>query len=119
VRSLKLWLAFRIYGAEMMRRWIELTAEHAQALARGLAANPGFELLNEPELSVVCFRHLTDGDLDAHNLELARGIAEDGRIYLAPAQVDGMTCLRVCFMNFRTRAEQVGELLHVVEELAR
>src|SRR5579863_112985 len=40
VRSLKLWLAFRIYGAEMMRRWIEMTAEHAQTLARGLAANP-------------------------------------------------------------------------------
>ena len=27
VRSLKLWLAFKIYGADMMRRWIEMTAE--------------------------------------------------------------------------------------------
>jgi len=118
VRSLKLWLAFRIYGADLMRRWIELTHEHARSLARGLSANPRFELLNEPALSVVCFRHLADGDLDQHNLELARAICDDGRVYLAPAQVDGMTCLRVCFMNFRTDAEHVGELLRVIEELA-
>jgi aromatic-L-amino-acid decarboxylase len=123
VRSLKLWLAFRIYGADMLRRWIEMTAGHARSLAAALAANPEFELLNDPLLSVVCFRHLATGDLsvtelDDHNLRLARAITDDGRVYLAPAQVDGMTCLRVCFMNFRTTAEQVGELLRVIEELA-
>ncbi len=118
VRSLKLWLAFRIYGADMLRRWIEMTADHARRLAAGLVANPRFELLNDPSLSVVCFRHLADGDMDDHNLRLARAIMEDGRVYLAPARVDSMTCLRVCFMNFRTTAEQVGELLRVIEELA-
>jgi aromatic-L-amino-acid decarboxylase len=123
VRSLKLWLAFRIYGADMLRRWIEMTAEHARSLADALRDNPRFELLNEPSLSVVCFRHLAGGglsaaELDERNLRLARAITEDGRVYLAPAQVDGMTCLRVCFMNFRTTAEQVGELLRVIEELA-
>ena len=119
VRSLKLWLAFRIYGADTMRSWIEMTADHARALANALGSNPAFEVLHEPELSVVCFRHLADGDLDEHNLRLADAIMADGRIYLAPAQVDGMTCLRVCFMNFRTNAEQVGELVRVIEELAR
>jgi aromatic-L-amino-acid decarboxylase len=118
VRSLKLWLAFRIYGAELLRAWIDMTAQHARTLATALAANPEFELLNDPTLSVVCFRHRAGGDVDEHNLRLARAIMEDGRIYLAPAQVDGMTCLRVCFMNFRTNAAQVGELVHVIEELA-
>ena len=102
----------------MLRRWIEMTTEYARTLAAALSANPSFELLNDPSLSVVCFRHLADGDADEHNMRLARAIMQDGRIYLAPAQVDGMTCLRVCFMNFRTNAEQVGELLNVIEELA-
>jgi aromatic-L-amino-acid decarboxylase len=123
VRSLKLWLAFRIYGADMLRRWIEMTAVHARSLADSLRANPRFELLNEPSLSVVCFRDLAGGgltaaELDERNLRLARAITEDGRVYLAPAKVDGMTCLRVCFMNFRTTDEQVAELLRVIEELA-
>ncbi len=129
VRSLKLWLAFRLYGSELMRAWIAQTAIHAQTLAEMLAARPDFELLAEPSLSVVCFRHRPDrmaggdGDaspeaLDAHNLSLAQAIIADGRVYLAPAQVDGRTCLRVCFMNFRTDSAQVGELVSVIEELA-
>ncbi|MDE3133087.1 MAG: amino acid decarboxylase, partial [Acidobacteriota bacterium] len=96
-----------------------MTHEHARTLAAALEANPSFELLNEPSLSVVCFRHLAEGDLDEHNLRLAQAITADGRVYLAPAQVDGVTCLRVCFMNFRTDSEHVGELLHVIEELAQ
>lgn len=118
VRSLKLWLAFRLYGAATIRRWIELTAEHASMLAQALAADPCFELLNDPLLSIVCFRHLGDGNLDEHNLRLARAICDDGRVYLAPAIVDGKTCLRVCFMNFRTDANHVDELLGVIRELA-
>jgi aromatic-L-amino-acid decarboxylase len=129
VRSLKLWLAFRVYGAELMRAWIEQTAVHAHAFADALSARPDFELLAEPSLSVVCFRHRPDRGaggvrdagpeaLDAHNLHLAQALTADGRVYLAPAQVDGRVCLRVCFMNFRTDSEHVGELLSVIEELA-
>ena len=47
---------------------------------------PHFELLHEPMLSTVCFRHAPPGveDLDAHNVRLARAMQRDGRIFLAP-----------------------------------
>jgi aromatic-L-amino-acid decarboxylase len=118
VRSLKLWLAFRIYGAATLRRWIEVTTVHARTLARTLAADPRFELLDEPHLSVVCFRSLGQGDLDERNLRLARAICADGRVYLAAAVVDRKVCLRVCFMNFRTDAAHIDELFAVVAEIA-
>ncbi len=118
VRSLKLWLAFRLYGAATFRRWIEGTVDHAQTLARALEAHPSFEVLNDPALSIVCFRHIAGGDPDEHNLRLARALADDGRVYLAPAVIDGRTCLRVCFTNFRTDADHVKQLLHVIEEVA-
>jgi aromatic-L-amino-acid decarboxylase len=120
VRSLKLWLAFRTYGAAAYRAWIERTIAHARSLGATLDAHPEFELLHEPALSTVCFRHVRDGieDLDAHNLALAAAVQRDGRVYLAPALLDGRVCLRVCFTNFRTRAEHVAELVRVVEDLA-
>jgi aromatic-L-amino-acid decarboxylase len=118
VRSLKLWLAFRTYGAAAYRTWIERTIEHARDLAARLDAHPDFELLHEPQLSTVCFRHLGADDLDAHNLRLAGAVQRDGRVYLAPAELDGRCCLRVCFTNFRTRPEHVAELVRVVEDLA-
>jgi aromatic-L-amino-acid/L-tryptophan decarboxylase len=120
VRSLKLWLAFRTYGADAYRGWIERTLGHARSLASTLREHDAFELLHEPQLSTVCFRHVAPGvdDLDAHNLALAERLMRDGRVYLAPALLDGRVCLRVCFTNFRTRPEHVAELLRVVEDLA-
>ena len=120
-RSLKLWLALRALGAAEYRSGIERTLGHARALVALVEADPAFELLNRPQLSTVCFRHRPAGkpaaDLDAHNLLLARAMQEDGRVYLAPALVDGRTCLRACFVNFRTKAEQVAVILDVAREL--
>ena len=41
----------------------------------------------------------------------------DGRIFLAPAAVDGRACLRACFVNFRTTAAEVALVLDVAAEL--
>jgi aromatic-L-amino-acid decarboxylase len=119
IRSLKLWLAFRAYGADAFRAGIERTLGHARAIADAVDADPSFDLLLHPMLSAVNFRHCPPDadDLDAHNLRLARAIQEDGRVYLAPATVDGRVYLRVCFTNFRTTAEDVAEILTVVREL--
>ena len=119
LRSLKLWLAFRSHGAAAFRGWIEQTLGLAGQLADALAADDAFELLVDPTLSTVCFRHrpAAELDLDAHNAALAAAVQRDGRVYLAPASVDGRVCLRVCFVNFRTRPEDVDFALGVVREL--
>jgi aromatic-L-amino-acid decarboxylase len=57
LRSLKLWLAFRTHGAAALRGWIEHTLELAATFAARIRADPAFELLHEPQLSTVCFRH--------------------------------------------------------------
>ena len=57
-------------------------------------------------------------DVSAHNLALAEALQADGRVYLAPAVLDGTVCLRVCFTNFRTRPEHVPELVDVLEDVA-
>jgi aromatic-L-amino-acid decarboxylase len=119
LRSLKLWLAFRTHGAAAFRGWIEATLALARRLSDELRKDPAFELLSEPTLSTVCFRHLAEGvaDLDAHNTALASAIQDDGRVFLAPALVDEQVCLRVCFVNFRTRPEDVDFVLETVREL--
>jgi aromatic-L-amino-acid decarboxylase len=92
---------------------------HARRLAEVLDADPAFAVLHRPQLSALCFRHCPDGvaDLDEHNRRLAQAIQADGRVYLAPAAVDGRVCLRVCFVNFRTTDEQVDDVVGVIREL--
>ena len=118
-RSLKLWLAFRVHGAAQMRTWIERTLSHARLLADLVRDAPDLELLHEPTLSTVCFRHVPEGveDLDRHNVELAWAMQRDGRVFIAPAEVDDKACLRACFVNFRTHADEVELAVEVAREV--
>jgi aromatic-L-amino-acid/L-tryptophan decarboxylase len=120
LRGLKLWLAFTVHGADAIRAAIERNLEQAALLASLLSEDEHFELLVEPQLSAVCFRHLPPPgvDADAHNIALARAIAADGRILLAPAEVDGTTALRACFVNHRTTEDDVRAIPAVVADLA-
>ena len=121
LRSLRLWMALRVHGAAQYRVWISRTLDNARRFAALLRESRDFELLNDPMLSTVCFRHVPSEveDLDAHNLNLAREMQRDGRVFLAPASVDGRACLRACFVNFRTTPEEVEYVLDVARELGQ
>jgi aromatic-L-amino-acid/L-tryptophan decarboxylase len=119
LRSLRLWMAFRVHGAAQYREWIERTLSNARRLTELVRQAPDFDLLHDPMLSTVCFRHVPPGvtDVDRHNVALARAMMRDGRIFLAPAAVDGRACLRACFVNFRTTPDEVPLVLDVAAEL--
>ncbi len=119
LRSLAPWAAFRAHGAEALRGWLEHTLSLAERFTEIVRGHPHLELITEPTLSTICFRHDPGGvsDLDAHNLALATAIQRDGRVFLAHAEVDGVTCLRVCFVNFRTREEDLERIVEAIEAL--
>lgn len=118
-RSLKLWTALRAHGADAFRDAIErnlLLARHLHALA---VEHPRFEpLLPSADLSIVPLRRIpSSGDVDAHNMALAREMQVDGRVYVTSAVIDGTACLRPCIVNYRTRTEDVESILAVADEL--
>jgi len=117
--ALKLWLAFRVHGAGAIRAAIERNLRQAQLLAGWIREEPRLELLVEPQLSAVCFRHVPPEGASAaeHNAAIAALITEEARILLAPATVDGVPCLRACIVNHRTSEEDVRSIVDVVLEL--
>jgi aromatic-L-amino-acid decarboxylase len=117
-RSLKLWLALRVHGLAAYRSAIERNLSEARLFADLVRERDELELLGEPELSVVPFRHIaTSKPLDEHNRALAAALRADGRVYVSGADIDGTACLRPCFVNFRTSPEDVQVLRDVVLEL--
>jgi aromatic-L-amino-acid decarboxylase len=119
-RALKLWLAFRAHGAQAFRDAIENNVRQARLLYDLVLERDGLEpLCGPPPLSIVPFRHVAAaGDLNAHNERLVRMLQDDGRIWVAPATVDGNVGLRPCFVNFRTTDDDVRVLIDVTAELA-
>lgn len=117
-RALKLWLAFRVHGAERFRAAIARNLEHARLLYELVEAHPRLRALTGPPvLSVLPFQHVPedpDVDLDAHNAQLARRLQRDGHVWVASAVVDGAIAIRPCFVNFRTTDPDVHALVDEV-----
>ena len=57
------------------------------------------------------------GDVDEHNLRLARAMQDDGRVYVTSAIVDGQACLRPCIVNFRTTRADVLSIVDIADEI--
>jgi aromatic-L-amino-acid decarboxylase len=116
-RALKLWLAFRVHGADAFRVAIHRNLEQARLLYRLVGETPHLEPLPlAPPLSIVPFRHVPPGvaDLDAHNAELVRRLQAGGEVWVAPATIDGACWLRPCIVNYRTSDDDVAALVELV-----
>ena len=112
LRALKLWLAFRVHGAEKFRETIQRNIDYAHLL-HTLAAQRGWEVGPVPDLSIVLMRK---PGID--NAELVKRLQADGRVYISHATVDGETWLRPCFTNVRTTASDVQVLMDVADEVS-
>lgn len=118
-RALKVWLSVQVLGLDWFRR----LAAHGIALAAyaqaRLEAAGRFEILCPRRLSTVCFRYVPAGgaaDLDGVNTRLLAAVRDTGRAFLSSTRLRGAYAARMCFVNWRTTAADVDE---VVELLAR
>ncbi len=104
-RALKLWLSWKHLGTEGFARLIEHNDDLARHLARRLRAD-GFDVV-DPELSVVCFRHVP-GALagaapeigDAYQKGLQRALEVSGAGWVSTTTLRGRTFLRAGIVNY-------------------
>ena len=115
-RALKLWFLLRLHGLEGLREMIRNHVAWSEELAGQLAADPDFEIVTPPVLSLFSFRHRA-GD-DAHQLELVNAINDDGRIYLTQTRVDGRIAIRFQTGQFEATRDDVQMAFQVIREIA-
>jgi aromatic-L-amino-acid decarboxylase len=122
-RALKLWFVIRAYGVEAMRAKIRDHIAWSQELSRKFAADPDFEIVAGPTLSLFAFRYRPRGSaaetLDSLNAELLRRINDDGRIYLTQTTHEGKFVIRFQAGQTETTRDDVLAAYDVVSELSR
>ncbi|MBD9374473.1 aspartate aminotransferase family protein [Rhizobium sp. ARZ01] len=118
-RALKLWFLIRYHGLSGLKTTIRNHVAWSQSLAQRLAAEPDFEIVTDPVLSLFSFRHWTDGDMDQHNQALLNAINDDGRIYLTQTRVDGRLVIRFQAGQFEMTETDAETAFDVIVEMAR
>lgn len=126
-RALKIWLSVKVLGVAWFRNLVTRSCrltEFAQGL---LEESPCFEVLCPRQLSIVCFRYVParlrpDGEqdqqvLDCLNLALIERVRASGKAFLSSTRLHGRVAVRLCFVNWRTTAADVEEVVRLLEEL--
>jgi aromatic-L-amino-acid decarboxylase len=120
-RALKVWFLMRTYGLEGLRARIRNHVTWAGQLAERLAAEPDFEIITDPVLSLFSFRHVNSQktDLDAHNIALVNAINDDGRIYLTQTTHEGLIAIRFVAGQFDMTERDMEIAFEAITEVAR
>ena len=118
-RALKIWFLLRFHGLAGLKAMIRNHVGWAQKLATRLAAEPDFEVVTEPVLSLFSFRHIGGDDADGHNIALVNAINDDGRIYLTQTRVDGRIAIRFQAGQFEMTEADADTAFDVIVEIAR
>lgn len=122
-RALKLWFVIRSYGVEGLRAIIREHVRLGGLFAGWVEADPDFEIMAPPILSLINFRYHPQGiddetELDRLNEALLHRINDDGRIYLTQNRVNGRYVIRVSIGQTTTEQRHVEEAWSVIRELA-
>lgn len=129
-RALKVWLALQQAGSDGYHSMIGENIELARRLHSNLAAHPEFQTLTQ-ELSISTFRYVppelrsgvgtteVEPLLNHVNQELLNRVEQSGEAFLSNAVIEGQYVLRVCIVNFRTRAADVDALPEIIASMGR
>ena len=118
-RALKVWFAFRTYGADAIGACILNTCRLAAYLAACIDAEPELERLAAAPLNVVCFRYRAPTDSDRLNGAIVEQLQISGAAAPSTTVIDGALAIRAAVINHRTRAPDIDLLVAEVLRLGR
>ncbi len=118
-RGLRLWLPLMLHGVAAFREQLAEKLALARWAYEMLRDDPRFEMLDEPQLSVVAFRlRAPEAEADRLGPELLRRVNERRRVFLSSTRIRGRYALRICVLSFRTHADRVRDAVEALQEEA-
>ncbi len=115
-RGLRIWLPLVLHGVAAFKAAIEEKLVLTRWAYDQLKDDPRFEILDEPQLSVIAFRLKADAaDSDRLNEELMNRVNRRGRVFLSSTRLDGRYTIRLCVLSFRTHMDRVRDAVEAVQ----
>lgn len=120
-RGAVVWALIREIGKQGMAERVCRHNAMARSLAERAHAHPNLEVVQEPTLSICCFRYVDNKhpDLNALNHRIHRQMIHNGRAMPSTAMVNGILAIRPCFVGARTTWKHVDELIEEVVSIGQ
>jgi aromatic-L-amino-acid decarboxylase len=122
-RSLKVWIALKTHGADLIGRLIHQNVAQVRHLVALVDAHPELERLAPAPLNICCFRYvapqLSEPALNELNQEILWRVQESGVAMPSHTVLDGKFAIRVANTNQRTRRADFDLLVRTVVDIGR
>lgn len=112
--AVPVWGLWSVKGEKFFEDHIDKLFQTTREFYEHLKAQKDFEVLNDPESNILCFRFLPAGDKQR---EVRKAIIEKGDFYFTQTVVDGVPYLRTTIMNPLTELEHLKSLLNAIRSL--
>lgn len=117
--ALKLWTTLRVMGADGIGELFDEVCDLAAEGWKLLAADPRFDVVVEPSLSTLVFRHVpaavTDpAEIDRANLYARKALFASGDAVVAGTKVAGRHYLKFTLLNPETTPADIAAVLNLI-----
>jgi aromatic-L-amino-acid/L-tryptophan decarboxylase len=103
-RGLRVWLPLKMFGIDVFRQQLDEKLDLTLWATEELRTIEGIEIVAEPQLTIVAFRHRSTNE---KNRELLDRVNARKRVMLTPTIIDGQFVIRICVVSFRTHQERM------------
>ena len=115
-RALKLWFVIRHYGIEGIQFLIREHIKLAQKFKQWVVDSDDFELVVEPLMNLVCFRHKAG---DEFNMKLMNTVNQSGKLYFTHTKLNGKVVLRMNIGQTNLEEKHVKQAWKIISQTAK
>jgi L-2,4-diaminobutyrate decarboxylase len=122
---MSLWVLWAVYGRQLFAEKIEYLCKLTHNVWCLLQEQPDMEVLHEPECNILCFRYIPKGlpcsgtILADVQLAIRNQLTKEGKFFISKVDIDGITALRVVFMNHTIDLSHVKMLLAEIRRIGQ
>lgn len=120
---MNLWAIWAIYGKSVFSCKIDYLINLTQTFYKYLLTQKDIMTIHKPELNIICFRYvpteLTAQALSMLQDSIRKRINLDNKFFISKVDIDGITALRVVFMNHLITREHYQSLLSEIINTGR
>ena len=114
-RAVPVWAAIRELGRAGVADLVARCCAHARAIAAGVAAIPGCDVLNDVVLNQVIFRF----EDDERTAAILAAVQAEGEAWMSPTVLDGRLTIRISVVGWRTTERDVERTVAAFARAAR